>query len=254
VKLHAVEVLSRERFGNHVLLSYRWTGAAPEPGQFIMARTAASVRSFDPFLSRPFFAHDYDGEAMSLLFEVRGRGTALLAEEGAGLLVSAPLGKGFVISGVGPVALVGGGVWVSPLKLLSRHLARSGVTHDVYLEVPATAPEAYAAWISENYPDAILVATGEALDAPQTVLERLGVSSRYAAIYASGPALMLAAVKRASADRVSAQLALRERMACANGSCYGCAVAVWESGEPSYARACTEGPVFPANVVRSLAG
>lgn len=253
MKLHAVEILDRERFGNHALLRYRWAGATPEPGQFVIARTISSVRSSDPFLSRPLFAHDHDGEVMSLLFEVRGRGTALLAEEDAELLVSTPLGRGFAVDGSGPVALVGGGVWVSPLKLLSRRLARSSVAHDVYLEIPATAPEAYGSWISENYSGAILVPTEEGLDAPRTVLDRLGDFSRYATIYASGPAAMLAAVKRDSADTVPAQLALRERIACANGSCYGCTVPIWEFGVPSFARVCIEGPVFPANVVRSLA-
>ena len=147
MKLHAVEVLYRERFGDHVLIRYRWTGTIPEPGQFVMARTATSRRGFEPFLSRPLFAHDYDGETLSLLFEIRGRGTALLASEEAGLLVSAPLGRGFALDS-GPVALVGGGVWVSPLKLLAKRLVRSGTTRDVYLEIPGTAPKAYAAWIS----------------------------------------------------------------------------------------------------------
>ncbi len=246
--LHAVEVLERERFGDHALLRYRWKGAAPEPGQFVMASTAASRQNLSPLLSRPLFAHDYDDGIMSLLFEIRGRGTALLAEEDSKLLVSAPLGRGFVVDD-GPVALVGGDVWVSPLKLLMRRLSLSGVAHDVYLEIPATAPEAYAAWVSESYPGAILVSTGEARDGPQTLLNRIGDFSRYAGIYASGPAAMLAALKRTSAETVPAQLAVRERMACANGSCHGCAVPIWESGVRTYARACVEGPIFPAEVL-----
>lgn len=248
MKLHAVEVLERERFGDHASLRYRWTGAPPEPGQFVMARAASFAQTLDPFLSRPLFAHDYDGEAMSLLFEVRGRGTAMLAGEDAGLLVSDPLGLGYTIDG-GPVVLVGGGVWVSPLKLLARRLARCGVAHDVYLELPVAAPEAYATWISESYPDATLVPTEGVSDASQKVLECIGDLSRYAGLYASGPAGMLAAVKHASAGAVLAQLAVRERMACANGSCYGCAVPVWEAGELTYTRACVEGPVFPAEVL-----
>lgn len=248
MKLHAVEILERERFGDHTLLRYRWTGAPPEPGQFMMVRTADSLQALDPFLSRPLFAHDYDDEAVSLLFEIRGRGTALLSEEDAGLLVSEPLGRGYTLDG-GPVALVGGGVWVSPLKLLSRHLTRSGITHDVYLEIPATAPGAYAAWISENYPDATLVRTEADPDASQAVLDSIGDLSRYAGLYASGPAPMLNAVKRLSEGTVSAQLALRERMACANGSCYGCAVPLWRDGARAYARACVEGPIFPAEIL-----
>ena len=248
MKLHAVKVLERERFGDHTLLRYRWTGTPPEPGQFVMIRTAGSVQAFDPFLSRPLFAHDYDDEAVSLLFEIRGRGTSLLSEEDASLLVSEPLGRGYTLDG-GPVALVGGDVWVSPLKLLARHLTRSRIAHDVYLEIPAAAPEAYAAWISENYPDAILVQTEAGPDAPQAVLDSIGDLSRYAGLYASGPAPMLNAVKHFSDGMVPAQLALRERMACANGSCYGCAIPLWKDGAREYARACIEGPIFPAEVL-----
>ena len=248
MKFHAVEVLERERFGDHALLRYRWMGAPPEPGQFVMVRAALSAQALDPFLSRPLFAHDYDDEVMSLLFEIRGRGTALLSEEDAGLLVSEPLGRGYTLDG-GPVALVGGGVWVSPLKLLGRRLTHSGVAHDVYLEIPAGVPEAYAAWISENYQDATLVRTEASPDAPQAVLNSIGDLSRYAGLYASGPARMLRAVKRLSEGAVPAQLALRERMACANGSCFGCAVPVWRDGARAYNRACVEGPIFPAEVL-----
>lgn len=248
MKLHAVEVLYRERFGDHALIRYRWTGTTPEPGQFVMARTATSTRSIEPFLSRPLFAHDYDGETLSLLFEIRGHGTALLAAGDVGLLVSPPLGRGFAMDS-GPVALVGGGVWVSPLKLLTKRLARSGIARDVYLEIPRTTTKAYASWISENFPEATLVPTDGTEDASQVVLSRLGDLTRYAAVYASGPTEMLAAVKQATVGTVSAQLATRERMACANGSCYGCAIPVWCRGERTYVRACVEGPVFPAEVL-----
>lgn len=253
MKTYVPKVLGRERFGDHALLRYRWAGEPPQPGQFVMARVATSTATLDPFLFRPFFAHDYvDGE-LSLLFEIRGRGTALLAEEDAELLVSAPLGRGFTIETGGPVALLGGGVWVSPLKLLSRRLRESSVPHDVFLEIPSTAPKAYAEWICENYPGATLVPTeGSLTSSAWTVLGCVGNFVRYRTIYASGTVEMLTAVKSASAGVVSAQLALRERMACANGSCYGCAVPVWEFGELTYARACIEGPIFPAEILSSL--
>ena len=127
--------------------------------------------SLDPFLPRPLFAHGHDGEAVSLLFEVRGRGTALLAEEDAGLLVSAPLGHGFAIGSGGPVALIGGGVWVSPLKLLSRQLRGEGIEYDVYLEVPGDAPEAYAGFLRDRYEGATLVETGGVAEPARAVLD-----------------------------------------------------------------------------------
>jgi dihydroorotate dehydrogenase electron transfer subunit len=93
------------------------------------------------------------------------------------------------------------------------------------------------------------VPTDGSSSAPQVVLSSVRDLVRYRAVYASGPAEMLVAVKRASEGTVLAQLALRERMACANGSCYGCAVPVWESSAQTYARACVEGPVFPAGTL-----
>ncbi len=247
MKLNRAEILKRERFGNHALLRYRWDGGPPRPGQFVMART--EVAAFDPFLSRPLFVHDYVDGAASLLFEVRGRGTALLADKNARLMVSAPLGRGFDTGVDGPVALVGGGVWLSPLKLLSRNLDFLGADHDLYLEIPASAPEAYAAWISRTYPAATFVRTDDLQESTHVLLESLGDLSRYRALYVSGTSATLAAAKEASRSVVPAQLAVRERMACASGSCYGCAVPVWRSGVRTYARVCVEGPVFAAEAL-----
>lgn len=252
MRLSEVEVLGRERFGSHVLIRYVWDGAVPEPGQFVMARPVGS--NFDPFLSRPFFVHDFEDGVASLLFEVRGVGTAILAGEGVCMRVSQPLGRGFDLVSAevtGPAALVGGGVWVAPLKLLSRHLALREVEHAVFLEVPATAHGAYAELLSWTYPTATLVPTGGSPDTSRLVLDHLGDLDRYSVLYVSGPDAVLAAARDACAGRVPAQLALRERMACADGSCYGCAVPVRVSGVQTYARACIEGPVFPAEVLRS---
>ena len=254
MKLHAVEILERERFGDHVLLRYRWIGAPPEPGQFMMVRTAGALQALDPFLSRPFFAHDYTEEVMSLLFEIRGRGTALLSEAKAGLLVSAPLGRGFTLEDGEPVVLVGGGVWVAPLKLLSRYLGNRGVQHDVFLEIPGNIPEAYGDLISENYRGATLIPTDGSPASPEVVLSHIGDLARYRVVYASGSAEILAAVKTACEGVTPAQLALRGRMACANGSCYGCAIPIRQFGELGYARACIEGPVFLAESVLSISG
>lgn len=253
MELLRAEVLERERFGRHVRLRYRWDGPTPEPGRFVMVRAGEPGVGPVPFLPRPLFVHDHEDGAASLLFEVRGAGTALLAERGAPLYLSGPLGRGFELgtAGDGPVALLGGGVWVAPLKLLTRRLMQSGVRFEAFLEVPATAPEAYARLLSETYPSATLVPTDGLRGSSQKVLERLGDLARYSAVFASGPSEMLAAVGEASRGETRAQLAVRERMACGDGSCFGCAVAVSGGG---YARACVEGPVFAAEELAGSAG
>lgn len=244
MKLHTVEVLDRQRYGDHVHVRCRWPGEPPEPGQFVMVRAVG--HGFDPFLSRPFFAHDYEDGVLELLIVVQGRGTALLADDTSGLLISDPVGQGFRITGDSSVALVGGGVWVSPLRLLYRALRSREIPHDIYLEAPTGSSSEYREFLKERFPEAVLVDTGGGSVAAEELMARVGDLSLYEDVYVSGTQETLAAAKSASAGVVGAQLAVRERMACANGSCYGCAVPVWRAGERNYVRACVDGPVFEA--------
>ena len=243
MKLYRAEVVASELLEGSVLLSYRWTGEGPRPGQFVVARATEPSTSLDPFLNRPFFVHDLEDGVVTLFFEVRGRGTMLLAQTEGEIFVSAPSGQGFRLGDEeGPAALVGGGTGASPLGLVSKHLAQRGVPHDVYLTVPNHQSNLRDRFRS-FFPRANLVRVDE--DGAQNP-NFLG--NRYPTIYASGPGPLLRAVRDA-AGGASCQLAVQERMACANGSCYGCAVPVWESGVQTYLRACVEGPVFPAEAL-----
>lgn len=239
MRLYRQKLLERKEIGGHVLLRYEWSGPEPEPGQFVGARAGGSL---DPFLPRPFFVHDrvHDrGEGdMSILFKVRGRGTAALAGISGDIQVSAPRGRGFGVEpGVGS-ALVGGGVWVAPLKFLSRRLRERGVEHGIYLEAPSGAPEEYLRWLEEAYPGAEFLPTD---GSPGAIVRALPDLGGYAAVYVSGDRDTLSGL----ADiRPDAQLAVRERMACMDGSCYGCVVPVRSGAGVSYRRTCVEGPVF----------
>lgn len=243
MKFHAAEVIDRRRHGDHVRLRCGWPGEAPEAGQFVMVREEGD--SLDPFLSRPFFAHDYEEGVIDLLIVVRGRGTAILSTAPE-LRISDPIGHGFGCPANGPVALIGGGVWVSPLRLLSRRLESQNIAHDIYLEVPTDSSNDYREFLLERFPQAILVDTGGGRNAAHDLVLEVGDLSRYETLYVSGEPETLFAAKTAAAGIVSAQLAVRERMACANGSCFGCAVPVRKSARTEFVRACVEGPVFEA--------
>ena len=95
MKFHTVKVEDREQVGGYTVLRYQWDGEI-EPGQFVMARAGSFPYTLDPFLARPLSFYDHDGETASLLFEVRGRGTALL-DRARQMEVTAPLGQGFRI-------------------------------------------------------------------------------------------------------------------------------------------------------------
>lgn len=227
----------------YVLVHYGWDDDSIEPGQFTMARAAGYPATFDPFLARPFSFYNHDGETASLLFEVRGRGTQLLAEARDLIEVSRPLGKGFRMDGTsGRSLLLGGGVGVAPFKFLSRRLDEMGVEHDVVL---GFADEGVAE-VSEDFPGAKVATMDGSLGVHGTVLDAVGDLSEYSAIYACGPNAMLVAVKGAANGAALCQLSVEERMGCGNGSCNGCVVPTKERG---YVRSCIEGPVFDAEVL-----
>jgi len=241
VKFQGVRVEDREVLGSYTLLHYRWRGTV-EPGQFVMARMAGYPTTLDPFLARPFSFYDHDGEIASLLFEVRGRGTALL-DLAPAMEVTAPLGKGFRIEpGLGRAALLGGGIGVAPLKILRRHLDAAGVPHDVFLGFA----DAESAVVAREFPGTKVATMDGSAGAHGTVLDATETLQDYGAVYACGPNPMLAAVKLAAGENSLCQLSVEERMGCGNGSCNGCVVPVHGGG---YIRSCVEGPVFPAEML-----
>ena len=241
MKFYKVDVEERKVLGSYTLLRYRWNGPV-EPGQFVMARAAGYPITLDPFLARPFSFHDHDGEIASLLFEVRGRGTALL-DATSTMEVTGPMGKGF---GIGPwlgrAALVGGGIGVAPLKILGRHLDAMDVPYDVFLGFA----DAGAAVVSREFPGAEVATMDGSVGTRGTVLHASGDLTGYGAIFSCGPNPMLAAVKRAAGENILCQLSVEERMGCGNGSCNGCVVLARGGG---YVRSCVEGPVFDAGVL-----
>ena len=242
MKFHSVQVEERKELGSYTLLRYRWKDGPVEPGQFVMARTAGYPVALDPFLARPFSFYDYDGEVASLLFEVRGRGTALL-DLAPTIEVTAPLGKGFQIEpDLGRAALLGGGIGVAPLKVLGRRLDELGISYDVFLGFA----DASFAVVAQEFAGAEVATMDGSVGTHGTVLEAVGSLEDYGAVYSCGPNPMLAAVKLAAGDNGFCQLSVEERMGCGNGSCNGCVVPVRGGG---YVRSCIEGPVFRAEVL-----
>ncbi|QIN83058.1 NAD-dependent dihydroorotate dehydrogenase B electron transfer subunit [Rubrobacter tropicus] len=242
MKFYTVEIEARRRLGAYTLLSYRWPGDGIEAGRFVMARAAGYPVTLDPFLARPFSFYDFEGGVASLLFEVRGRGTALLDRARETIEVTAPLGKGFEIdASTGRAALLGGGIGVAPLKILGRELASRGIDHDVFLGFL----DAKTAAVADDFPGASVATMDGSAGTRGTVLDAAPDLLGYPAVYACGPNAMLAAVKGAAGQDGLRQLSVEERMGCGNGSCNGCVVPV----DGGYVRSCVEGPVFRAEVL-----
>ena len=132
VSLHA-KVLKNQAVGPQVLLLRLEAPALAreaQPGQFIMLRVGPGP---EPLLARPFSVHGVEEGKLSILYQVKGRGTRLLsqARPGAELLAWGPLGRGFNLEVKRPL-LAAGGMGVAPLAFVSQRLEEAGAAYEAY--------------------------------------------------------------------------------------------------------------------------
>ncbi|MBP5273447.1 MAG: dihydroorotate dehydrogenase electron transfer subunit, partial [Abditibacteriota bacterium] len=96
------------------------------PGQFVNVHTAAPGQT-DPLLKRPLSICRADREkgCIELVYNIVGKGTALLAEMTGRCRIVGPLGKGFPLPEDNCVSLLaGGGVGCAPMCFLADELKK----------------------------------------------------------------------------------------------------------------------------------
>ena len=218
------------------------------PGQFVMVKCSAT---HDPLLPRPFSLEESDGKTFSLLFQVRGRGTALLARKKPGdvLHVLGPLGRGFPLP-QGKALLVAGGIGVAPLRFLVRVLKEKGKDLVFFYGARSAADLILLDELKSLGVDTICATEDGSLGARGLITEPLREfleGEKTGEIFACGPLPMLYAVSDlARKFGLKAYLSLEARMACGLGMCLGCA---FPRKDGSYLHVCTEGPVVSAEEV-----
>jgi len=239
------------------ILRIRTDAPAPAfvPGQFLQVRL---WERDDPLLGRPFSildqGSDADGTWLSLLYQVMGRGTRLMASarEGDPLLAVGPLGRPFSPPTRPGVALVvAGGVGIPPFLLLVRQLVADGREVTVLLGARDTPHlylreelEAAGARVRLSTEDGSLGFHGRVTAILEEELDAVG-PEQVGAIYTCGPEGMLEAVVTiAKARGVPGQASLERSMACGYGVCFTC-VCRLKRGDGSFhnTRTCLDGPV-----------
>ncbi|MEG2857903.1 MAG: dihydroorotate dehydrogenase electron transfer subunit, partial [Clostridia bacterium] len=216
------------------------------PGQFLHIRCGHSR-----LLRRPISICDIAGDAIRVVFEVRGEGTALLSHrtEGDSVDVLGPLGNGVFpdIFDTRPVLFVGGGIGAPPLLFAAK---RCNVAHAV-LGFKNSA----AVILKDEFYDAcktLLIATDDgSVGAHGTIEKPMGIlldKNDYCAVMACGPRPMLrAAARLAEEHSVPCWVSMEERMGCGVGACLVCACKTHgASGEDEFSHVCKDGPVYPA--------
>ena len=192
------------------------------------------------FLRRPISVCDINGDVLTIIYKVVGKGTEQMSEMQAGdeLDVLTGLGNGYdtALSGEKPL-LIGGGVGVPPMYLLAKKLIAEGKRVQVILGFNTRDElfykdefEALGAKVTVTTVDGSFGVRGFVTDAMGDM--------DYSYIFTCGPEPMLRAVY--SASKTSAQFSFEERMGCGFGACMGCSCKT----VTGYKRICKEGPVL----------
>jgi dihydroorotate dehydrogenase electron transfer subunit len=239
-----------------------------KPGQFVHVRCNNLM---DPLLRRPISLHgiDYDKGTVSLLYQVVGRGTQLLAEmlTGAEIDIMGPLGKGFNIpDGIKKVMVVGGGIGAAPLFPLIQALKHYKIEQTVLLGartaeyiIGANQLASLDIRVETATDDGSLGYKGFVTDLAEKHIK--GNKPDY--FFACGPNVMLDSLLKITRKHgIDGQVSLEEHMGCGVGACLGCVCKVAASGQRlaasrketkdkdwEYKLVCTDGPVFEASEV-----
>ncbi len=251
----SVEIVAKEQLKNDIfkfVIQSEEMAKVALPGQFLEIRVNDNM---EPFLRRAISIHKIEKQKNELefIFQVRGKGTEILAQKKVGNKISVigPLGKGsFQFEDYKNIAIIGGGIGIFPLYELARQAGKNAnvntylgfrnkdfvVLEDEFLQVSnklvlATDDGSYG----QN---------GFVID----YLKEDCKKKKPDCIYACGPLPMLKAVRDfANQNNIPAQVSLEERMGCAIGICLGCAVK--DRNSDGYKHVCKDGPVFDVNQV-----
>ena len=244
---------------NHKIASpsyYRMVIEVPKhfqarPGQFLQIQVES--KTTDPLLRRPFSIAGLSENKVTVFYQIKGKGTALLSRRQAGEQISflGPLGKLYPIV-PGPKIILAGGLGAAGLLFLAKNLSADSENEKPIAILGCKTKE-----------DLFFLRDFQALDIPtycatedgsfefkglatSLLRKKIKERSKNGIIYACGPNPMLAAAgKIAKEYGWSAYFSMETMMSCGTGLCRGCAVAT----RNGYRLACVDGPVFPAEEI-----
>ena len=204
------------------------------PGEFINIEIPAL------FLRRPISVCDHDGESVTIIYKVVGKGTEVLAKakEGDEFDTLIGLGNGYDLENSGDHALLlGGGVGVPPLYNLAKNLIAQGKRVTVVLGFN-TASEIFYEGEFKSLGADVKVTTVDGSYGIRGFVTDAIADVDYTYFYTCGPEPMLKAVYKAT--KTSGEFSFESRMGCGFGACMGCSCKTNFGNK----RICKDGPVF----------
>ena len=209
------------------------TSAITAPGQFV------NIKLEGLYLRRPISVCDLEGDLLTIIYKVVGKGTEQMSQMQSGELdVLTGLGNGYDLSRAGDApVLLGGGVGVPPMYLLCKKLIEQGKRVQVILGFN-TKNEVFYEDQFRALGAEVLVTTADGSHGIKGFVTDAMKNMRYSYFYTCGPEPMLKAVYKASVT--SGQMSFEKRMGCGFGACMGCSCKTITG----YKRICKEGPVM----------
>ena len=192
------------------------------------------------YLRRPISVCNVEGNELTLIYKVVGKGTEAMAKMGkdVSLLILTGLGNGYNTekSGDKPL-LVGGGAGVPPMYLLCRQLIGQGKQVSVILGFN-TKDEVFYEKEFKDLGANVIIATADGSYGTKGFVTNCFSMVDYTYFYTCGPEPMLKAIYDAS--NTSGQFSFEERMGCGFGACMGCSCKTKYGNK----RICKDGPVL----------
>ena len=203
-------------------------------GQFV------NIKIEGLYLRRPISVCDCEGDTLTIIYKVVGKGTEKMSEMQVGdeLDILTGLGNGYntARSGERPL-LLGGGVGVPPLYMLCKKLIAEGKKPTVILGFNK-ADEVFYENEFRALGAEVIVTTADGSYGVKGFVTDAMKDMEYTYFFTCGPEPMLKAVYNATTT--SGQLSFEERMGCGFGACMGCSCKTITG----YKRICKEGPIM----------
>ena len=202
-------------------------------GQFV------NIKLDGLYLRRPISVCDCEGDILTLLYKVVGKGTEQMKNMTEGKLdILTGLGNGYDLSKSGDKPLlIGGGVGVPPLYMLAKKLIKQGKDVSVILGFN-TKDEIFYEEEFRTLGVKVYVTTVDGSYGTKGFVTEAMKDINYTYFYTCGPEPMLKAIY--STSTTSGQFSFEERMGCGFGACMGCSCKTITG----YKRICKEGPVL----------
>ena len=198
------------------------------------------------YLRRPISVCNVEGDNLTIIYKVVGKGTDKMAAMTAGkkLDVLTGLGNGYDLSKSGDKPLlIGGGAGVPPMYLLCRKLLVEGKRPTAILGFNKASEIFYEKEFAALGVPVIVTTADGSYGVKGFVTNGMEQAGEYTYVYTCGPEPMLKAIYNAS--EASGQFSFEERMGCGFGACMGCTVKV----KDGYKRICKDGPVLDRDEV-----